>query len=143
MSRPPRPTDPQALACQPEPRRHWPIFSPPDLPDGLAECLVCRDWITAVDLLEGVCSGPPVTHSDQLNAWRSVDDFYAERAWERLAAQWHQVCRTCGCLPCVCGRAERPIYRGPVTAAPSLADPRAAERERTLAMIQRCAERQW
>jgi len=47
------------VACQPEPRRHWPSFSPPDLPAGLAECLVCGEWITAVDLLEGVCSGQP------------------------------------------------------------------------------------
>jgi len=46
------------VACQPQPRRHWPTFSPPDLPAGLAECLVCGDWITAVDLLEGMCAGP-------------------------------------------------------------------------------------
>jgi len=108
---------------------------------------VCGDWITAVDLLEGVCAGPPATHSDQLNALRSVDDFYAARAWERLAAQWYQVCRTCGCLPCVCGRylptkAEQPIDGSPVTVAP-LADPRDVERERTVGMIRRCAERQW
>ncbi len=37
---------------------HLPTFSPPDLPDGYAECLVCRDWITAEGLFQGQCPGP-------------------------------------------------------------------------------------
>ncbi len=41
-----------------EPLRHRPTFLPPDLPDGQAECLVCGDWITAVDLVSEECPGP-------------------------------------------------------------------------------------
>ncbi len=39
---------------------HWPTFSPPDLPDGYAECLVCCGRITAVDLFQEPCPGPIV-----------------------------------------------------------------------------------
>jgi len=129
----------------PEPRRHWPIFSPPDLPAGYAECLVCRYWITAVDLLDEVCRGETpedyrvvgapldAKHSDQLNAWRSVDvrPVQAEGS---------------------CSESREPGHLDPVTASPGRSesatghlflDARAIERERTLGMIRRCAERQW
>ena len=42
------------VACQPEPRRHWPIFSVPGLPDGFAYCLVCWHYLTDVELF-GAC----------------------------------------------------------------------------------------
>ena len=103
------------VACQPEPRRHWPTFSRPDLPAGLAECLVCGDWITARDFLAGVCAGYPTTEG--VSGGCTHDGHTASGA-------------------------ERLTDGSPVGVAP-LSDARDAERERTLGMIQRCAERQW
>jgi len=102
------------VGCQPEPRRHWPIFSPPDLPDGSAEGLVCGDWITAIDLIEGMCAGYPTTEG--VSGGCTQDGQPAAGA-------------------------VQPIDGGPVSVAP-LFDARDVERERTVAMIQRCAERQ-
>ncbi|HAM40893.1 MAG TPA: hypothetical protein DCP69_06020 [Candidatus Omnitrophica bacterium] len=107
------------IACQPEPRRHWPSFSPADLPSGLAECLVCRDWITAVDFLEGVCAG-----------WTEI---------EGKAKECPVV------APMLVGAdpdGGRLIDGSPIEVAP-LSGARDLERERTLGMIRRCAERQW
>lgn len=59
---------------------HWPTFAASDLPDGYAECLVCRDWITAVDLFAGVCPGAAAEPDARGNAWRSVDHLDAESA---------------------------------------------------------------
>ncbi len=58
---------------------HWPTFSPPGLPDGYAECLVCRERITAADLGRERCPGAAVKYADQLHAWRSVDESDDER----------------------------------------------------------------
>ena len=104
------------IACQPEPRRHWPSFSPADLPSGLAECLVCRDWITAVDLLDGVCAGYPTTEG--VSGGCTHDGHTASGA-------------------------ERLTDGSPVGVAPPLTDARDVERERTLGEIRRCAEHQW
>ena len=145
------------VACQPELRRHWPIFSPPDLPPGLAECLVCRDWITAVDLLEGVCqlpilipavpvaiepadlpdglAEPPVKHKVQLNGMRS-GDMPTERRRKGCP-----VASPITAFPNPDG--DRLTDGSPVRVAPTSADARDAERERTLGMIRRCAEHQW
>ncbi len=59
---------------------HWPTFSPSDLPDGYAECLVCHERITASDLVRERCPGAAVKHADQVHALRSVDESDDERA---------------------------------------------------------------
>ena len=119
------------IAVQVAPRRHWPIFSPPDLPDGCAECLVCRDWITAVDFLTDVCALPTAIPPEAEGCPVVVP---------MLAARYPEVGRL--------------TDGSPVEAAPLFAkhsdqlnalrsvDEVDAERERTLGMIQRCAEHQ-
>ena len=118
------------VACQPEPRRHWPIFSPPDLPDGLAECLVCRDWITAVDFVDGVCAGP-TTEGNPMRRHEGMSPVQADGS---------------------CFESREPGHLDPVTISRGrsesatgqlLADPRDIERARTLTEIRRCAEHQW
>ena len=100
------------VACQPEPRRHWPTFSVPGLPDGLAYCLVCWHYLTAVELF-GACpknaEGCPV--ASPITALPDPDG-------ERLADG------------------------SPVGVAPTLTDARDLDRARTLGMIRRCAEHQ-
>jgi len=81
----------------------------------MAQCLVCRDWITAVDLLDGVCLGPPTERCPEVSPMAARPDPDGERLTDG----------------------------NPVWVAPSSTDARDAERERTLAEIQRCAERQW
>ena len=102
------------VACQPEPPRHWPSFTVPGLPDGWAGCLMCGDWITALDLFDTVCPGSTIEGCPEVSPMAALPDPDGERLTDG----------------------------GPVGVAPSLADPRDAERERTLAEIQRCAEHQ-
>ena len=114
-------------ACQPKPRRHWPIFSVPGMPDGLGYCSVCWDYLTAVGLFESECPGYPTTEG--VSGGCTQDGQPAAGA-------------------------VQPIDGSPVTVAPPSVkhsdqlnalrsvDELDAERERTLAMIQRCAERQ-
>ena len=113
------------VARQPEPRRHWPIFSVPGLPDGLAYCLVCWNYLTAVGLFESVCPGYPTTKDD------GISPVQADGA---------------------CSESREPGHLDPVTASPGRSesatghlflDARAIERERTLGEIRRCAEHQW
>ncbi len=115
------------VACQPDPRHHWPTFAPADLPDGYAECLVCGDWITAVDLIGGVCAGSPfeasplTQHDGPVQADGSC---FESREPGRLD-------------PVTVSRGRSDSATGQL-----LADPRDAERERALTEIQRCAEHQ-
>ena len=154
------------VACQPEPRRHWPIFSPADLPAGYAECLVCRDWITAVDLFEGVCAGPT---TEGVSGGRTHDGHTASGA-ERpidgspvtvapLSAKHSDQLNALRSVDVSAVQAEGSCFESrelghldPVTASPgrsesatghAFVDARDLDRERTLGEIRRCAEHQW
>jgi len=70
---------------------------------------MCGDWITAVDLLEGVCSGDPAVG----NPMTQQDSVTV------------------------------PFGRSRSATGHAFLDARELERERTLGMIRRCAERQW
>ena len=96
------------VACQPEPLRHWPVFSVPGLPDGFAYCLVCWDYLTAVGLFDSVCSGYPPESREP----GPLDPVTASA-----------------------GRSESATGHAFISACD-------LERERTLGMIQRCAEHQ-
>jgi len=132
------------IACQPEPRRHWPIFSVPGLPDGLTECLVCGGWITAVDLLEGMCAGP-FLETRQYQVGDIARIFFigmpSADMPDGTTAEGCPVVSPMTALPDPDG--ERLTDGSPVGVAPAFADARDLERERTLGMIRRCAERQW
>ena len=93
------------------------------------ECLVCGDWITAVDFIEGVCSGDPAVGNPM-----SQDDARPVQADGS------------------CFESREPGHLDPVTISRGRSESatghafisaRALERERTLVMIRRCAERQW